>query len=64
MISQDGLPGNPVIPGQHHIDFQPFWGTMSSSEYNNVVSCDSQLLLLQMNFVELQYSKFLLYKIT
>lgn len=45
MISQDGLPGDLVIPDQNPIDFQPFWGTASSSEYSNVGSCDSRLLL-------------------
>lgn len=63
-MSQDGLPGNPVTHGQHRIDFQAFWRTLSGAECDNAASRGRQTLPLQMNLVELQYSKFLSYKIT
>lgn len=43
--------------GQQCIGFQLFWRTIRSSEFNNVVSCDSQLQLLQMDLAEFHCSQ-------
>ena len=55
--TQDGLSGNCVICDQYCIGLQPSWRTNSSSEFNDVINSNCQLLLWQMNLVKIHYSK-------